>query len=122
MKNFKDICLELDDFFEKNKDDISANQYQSYLGLKSAVGRKINKLSSDEIKQFTSQCVEKSYDGLDIYDYSAAIAVAIYIDKAITLERLEKVPTDYIIECYNDDRIYRIGNYEEDLEMEHDDF
>ena len=89
MRNFKNICLELDDFFEKNKDDISVNQYQSYLGLKEAIGTKFNELSSDEIKFFTSLCIEKSGDRIDIYDYSTAIATAIYIDDVITLDELE---------------------------------
>lgn len=120
MRNFKNICLELDDFFEKNKDDISVNQYQSYLGLKEAIGTKFNELSSDEIKFFTSLCIEKSSDRIDIYDYSAAIATAIYIDDVITLDELEKISSDYIIECYEDDRIYRIGDYEEELEIEYD--
>ena len=120
MKNFKNICLELDDFFEKNKDDISVNQYQSYLGLKEAIGTKFNELSSDEIKFFTSLCIEKSGDRIDIYDYSVAIATAIYIDDVITLDELEKISSDYIIECYEDDRIYRIGDYEEELEIEYD--
>lgn len=120
MRNFKNICLELDDFFEKNKDDISVNQYQSYLGLKEAIGTKFNELSSDEIKFFTSLCIEKSGDRIDIYDYSAVIATAIYIDDVITLDELEKISSDYIIECYEDDRIYRIGDYEEELEIEYD--
>lgn len=120
MRNFKNICLELDDFFEKNKDDISVNQYQSYLGLKEAIGTKFNELSSDEIKFFTSLCIEKSGDRIDIYDYSTAIATAIYIDDVITLDELEKISSDYIIECYEDDRIYRIGDYEEELEIEYD--
>lgn len=119
MRNFKNICLELDDFFEKNKDDISVNQYQSYLGLKEAIGTKFNELSSDEIKFFTSLCIEKSDDRIDIYDYSTAIATAIYIDDVITLDELEKISSDYIIECYEDDRIYRIGDYEEELEIEY---
>lgn len=119
MRNFKNICLELDDFFEKNKDDISVNQYQSYLGLKEAIGTKFSELSSDEIKFFTSLCIEKSGDRIDIYDYSTAIATAIYIDDVITLDELEKISSDYIIECYEDDRIYRIGDYEEELEIEY---
>ena len=121
MNDFKKICLELDEFFEKNKDDISVNQYQSYLGLKDAIGDKFSELSSDEIKHFTFLCIEKSGDGIDIYDYSADIATAIYIDNVITLDKLEEIPSDYIIECYEDKKIYRIGNYEEELENEHDD-
>lgn len=121
MKDFKKICLELDEFFEKNKDDISVNQYQSYLGLKEAIGDKFNELSSDEIKHFTFLCIEKSGEGIDLYDYSADIATAIYIDNVITLDKLEEIPSDYIIECYEDKKIYRIGNYEEELENEYDD-
>lgn len=63
---------------------------------------------------------KKSGDRIDIYDYSAAIATAIYIDDVITLDELEKISSDYIIECYEDDRIYRIGDYEEELEIEYD--
>ncbi|MBO5095741.1 MAG: hypothetical protein J6D28_00960 [Bacilli bacterium] len=121
MKDFKKICLELDEFFDKNKDDISVNQYQSYLGLKEAIGDKFKKLTSEDIKYFTFLCIEKSGVGVDIYEFSAAIATAIYIDNVITLDKLENVPSDYIIECYEDERIYRIGDYEEEIENEHDD-
>ena len=53
MKDFKKLCLELDELFEKNKADISVNQYQSYLGLKEAIGDKFEELTSEDIKYFT---------------------------------------------------------------------
>ena len=89
--------------------------------IKEAIGDKFKKLTSEDIKYFTFLCIEKSGVGVDIYEFSAAIATAIYIDNVITLDKLENVPSDYIIECYEDERIYRIGDYEEEIENEHDD-
>lgn len=122
MKNFKDLCVDLDNFFETNNDNIRINQYQSYLGLKDAIGNKYDELSADEVKEFTLLCVEKSGDGIALYDYSSAIATAIYIDNAITLDEIKSVPSDYIIDCYRDERKYRVGDYKEDFEIEHDNF
>lgn len=122
MKNFKDLCVDLDNFFETNKDNIRINQYQSYLGLKDAIGNKYDELSADKVKEFTLLCVEKSGNEIDLYDYSSAIATAIYIDNVITLDEIKSVPSDYIIDCYRDERIYRVGDYKEDFEIEHDNF
>jgi len=106
MNNILEDYKTLADAIE-NIEDFRIYDFIYYLGINS-----VNKdLSKEEIEKLINICKESSDDFIDTFKLARTLTSIVYKDRYMTLEQLERVPSESIKHFYLEEQIYEMRYY-----------
>lgn len=111
MNNILDIYENLADSIEEI-DDFRIYDFIYYLGITS-VDKDIPK---EEIERLINVCKESSDNFIDTFKLARALTSIVYKERYMTLEELERVPSESIKHFYSEEKMYEMRYYFESYE------
>lgn len=111
MNNILDIYESLADSIEEI-DDFRIYDFIYYLGINS-VDKDISK---EEITRLINVCKESSDNFIDTFKLARALTSLVYKEKYMTLDQLERVPSESIKHFYSEEKMYELRYYFESYE------
>jgi len=111
MNNILDIYESLADSIEEI-DDFRIYDFIYYLGINS-VDKDISK---EEITRLINVCKESSDNFIDTFKLARTLTSLVYKEKYMTLDQLERVPSESIKHFYSEEKMYELRYYFESYE------
>ena len=111
MNNILDIYESLADSIEEI-DDFMIYDFIYYLGINS-VDKDISK---EEITRLINVCKESSDNFIDTFKLARTLTSLVYKEKYMTLDQLERVPSESIKHFYSEEKMYELRYYFESYE------
>lgn len=111
MNNILDIYESLADSIEEI-DDFRIYDFIYYLGINS-VDKDISK---EEITRLINVCKESSDNFIDTFKLASTLTSLVYKEKYMTLDQLERVPSESIKHFYSEEKMYELRYYFESYE------
>lgn len=111
MNNNLDVYESLADSIEEI-DDFRIYDFIYYLGINS-VDKNISK---EEITRLINVCKESSDNFIDTFKLARTLTSLVYKEKYMTLDQLERVPSESIKHFYSEEKMYELRYYFESYE------